>query len=299
MDWAAVIVDADAGIQATHTMDMDFNADWYNGFLDASTWFSWSQLPYFVYGMADQSGAVAEWYSLPFTDGGKPGTATKRHVLPDGRPVLIVTPDLRFPQGATIEEQRAREGRYFRIAGKSEEGGALSSWARPDRGTWRWSWYKAGSGRGFDYALLEHMQQPEITLAEIRLLKAEALYRQGNRAGATALVNETRVAAGLSPTDAAGANASCVPRLPNGSCGDLWEALKWEKRMETVFTGPLGVGWFFDGRGWGDLWKDTPLQLPMPCTESEVLGLVPCKTFGGTGGEMASPGSTYDYPFER
>lgn len=299
VDWRAVIADVDAGIQATHTMDMDWNADWYNEFLDYSTWYNWSQLPYFVYGMADQSGAVAEWYALPFTSTGTSGTPIKSQRLPDGRAVLIVTPDLRFPQGSTVEQQRAREGRYFRIVGKNEEAGGLSSWYRPERGRWRWSWYKAGFRRGLDYGTGENMRQPEITLAEMRLLKAEALYRRGDRAGAAAIVNETRVAAGLSPTDVAGTNASCVPKLPNGACGDLWEALKWEKRMETVFTGPVGTGWFFDGRGWGDLWKDTPLQLPMPCTESEVLGLLPCRTFGGPGGEMASPGSTYNYPFER
>jgi hypothetical protein len=289
VDWAAVIADVDAGIRAAHALDVERWTPWENFYLEYATYSPWSQLPYFMYGMADQSGAVAAWYALPL--------AEKSYRLPDGRPVLIVTPDLRFPQGATVEKQRARPGRSFRIMAKAEEG---NTWQRPDRGAWRWSWYKAGPAVGEDYYLTgEPAVQPEMTLAEMRLLKAEGLFRRGDRAGAAAIVNETRVAAGLSPADAAGANPSCVPRLPNGTCGDLWEMLKWEKRMETVFTGHAGAAWFFDGRGWGDLWKDTPLQHPIPCPELEVLGLVPCNTFGGPGGSIGSPGSSYNFPFER
>ncbi len=289
VDWAAVIADVDAGIRSTHSHDVPWFTPWEHYLLELFVHSGWSQLPYFMYGMADQSGAVAEWYALPM--------AQKSYRLPDGRPVLIVTPDLRFPRGATVEQQRAQAGRYFRITAKQEEG---NTWKRPDRGTWRWSWYKAGPGVGEEYSLSDaYPVQPETKLAEMRLLKAEGLYRRGDRAGAAAIVNETRVAAGLNATDAAGTNTSCVPRLPNGSCGDLWEMLKWEKRMETAFSGLVGVAWFFDGRGWGDLWKDTPLQLPIPCAELQILGMLPCNTFGGPGGLLGSPGSTYNFPFER
>jgi hypothetical protein len=60
----------------------------------------------------------------------------------------------------------------------------------------------------------------------------------------------------------------------------------------------VGVNWFFDGRGWGDLWKGTPLQLPIPCQELDVLQMGPCNTFGGPQGEMAAPVSTYAFPEE-
>lgn len=300
VDWQAVIADVDAGIQATHILRMDWDVGWENLFLGYSTYYRWTQLPYFMFGMADQSGAVAAWYTLPPTQEEAAGGPAKSYLLPDGRPVLIVTPDLRFPQGATVAEQRGREGRYFRIAAPSEGlGGGNSTWVRPERGVWRWSWYKAGYGGGADYYFRGQFDQREMTLAELRLLKAEGLYRRGDRAGAAAIVNETRVASGLSPTDAAGTNASCVPRLPDGSCGDLWEMLKWEKRMETFLTGPFGSNWFFDGRGWGDLWKGTPLHLPIPCSELETLRMTPCTTFGGPGGVMGAPVSTYAFPFER
>jgi hypothetical protein len=66
---------------------------------------------------------------------------------------------------------------------------------------------------------------------EQNLLKAEAQYRLNNHAAAAALVNVTRTAAGLNATDANGTNSSCVPRLPDGSCGGLLEMIKWERRM--------------------------------------------------------------------
>jgi hypothetical protein len=63
--------------------------------------------------------------------------------------------------------------------------------------------------------------------------------------------------------------------------------------------GPLTVGFYFDSRGWGDLWLGTPLQFPVPCQDVEILGLLPCNAFGGVGGEMASPGSSYNWPHEN
>jgi len=231
-----------------------------------------------MYGMADQSGNYQEWLSLDLT--------SKSYQFSDGRDVLIITPDLRFPQGTSVPGQRAADGRRFRITAESEEG---LTWKRPDRGTWRWSWYKSRLHR----AGAIQMQQ-----AEMRLLKAEGLLRRGDRSEAANIINETRVLSGLSLTDGAGINTSCVPKLPDGTCGDLWEMLKWEKRMEASWTGVARANWWFDGRGWGDLWKDTPLQFPIPCNEILILQLGPCYTFGGPGGVMGSPGSTYDFPFE-
>jgi len=286
VDWSAVLGDVDAGFQGDHLMEMDWSNGWYNGILDYSTWPSWQNLNYFIYGMADQSGRYQEWLQVPFYQ--------KTHLLPDGRPVLIGTPDLRFPQGETVESQRGNTGRFFRLASETEEG---DTWKRPDRGSWRWSWYKAGP-LSADYGSQGQFVQPLFRRAEMRLLRAEALFRLGDRGGAAAILNETRIAAGLSPTDAFGSNESCVPRLPDRSCGDLWEMLKWEKRMETVWTGVAGANWWFDARGWGDLWKDTPLQIPVPCSDLRTLGAQECHTFGGPGGYMGSPGSTYGFPGE-
>lgn len=280
LNWNAIMSEVDAGITDDLILNMDDYNGWSNDVLGYATYFGWSQLAYFIYGMADQSENFQLWDSKSLSE--------KSYEV-DGTDVLIVTPDLRFPRGSTIDEQRASPGTHFRINRPGTETGY--TWARPDRGVWRWSWYK--HNRGEDYWNDLVFDRPEIRMEEMRLLTAEGLYRTGDLAGAAAIVNETRVPAGLNATDAGGTNTSCVPKLPDGSCGDLFEMLKWEKRLENVAKGPLGVLWYFDGRGWGDLWKDTLLQLPIPCAEAQVLQMLPCQTFGGPGGEMGAATSVY------
>jgi hypothetical protein len=289
VNWASVVADVDAGLTETYYTELDWDNGWYDSMLDYSTDQGWSQMAYWMWGMADQSGRYQDWLALPIGD--------KNYDLPDGRNVIIITPDLRFPQGNSVAEQRLSDSYAIRMATAAEAG---QTWKRPDRGVWRWSWYNPGPAFE-DYWIEENWFQPDITIAEMRLLKAEALFRQGGAglAQAATIINETRVAAGLNPTDASGTNTSCVPKLPNGSCGNLWEMLKWEKRMETVWTGINRGNWFYDGRGWGDLWYETPLQFPVPCQELEVLQLLPCASYGGPGGEFGSPGSTYNFPFEK
>lgn len=287
LNWNNIISWIDQGVQGDFLMYWDWDNGWYNSYLDYAVWPGWTQMPYFIYGMADprDDRVFNDWLDL--------GLKSKGHNLPDGTPFLIVTPDTRFPQGATVEEQRANQGEYFHIATAGQAG---DTWQNPNRGYWRWSWYK--HYRMLEYGWSGVFEQPEIRASEMDLLKAEALFRTGDAPGAAAIVNEYRTAHGLSSTDGNGANASCLPRFPDGSCGGLWEMLKWEKRMETAHTGIAGAGWFFDSRGWGDLWKDTPLQLPIPCRELQVLQLLPCNTYGGPGGEMGSSGSTYAWPNE-
>jgi hypothetical protein len=250
--------------------------------VDYGTYPGWSELSYWVYGMADQSGNYQRWLALSIAD---------KDPNPGGNPVLIVTPDTRFPQGTTVDAQQASDGAYVRapddIAGV---------WKRPDRGTWRWSYYHLN--RYQEYYEWNDFTHSEINIAEMRLLKAEALYRKGDKPGAATIINATRTAAGLNATDAGGTNTSCVPKLPNGQCGDLLEMLKWEKRMEVAMQGLYGAPWYFDSRGWGDLWVGTTLQFPAPCKELQVLNILPCYTFGSAGGEMAAAASTYKYPFE-
>ncbi len=258
-DWSAIMADVDAGIQETVMMDMDWDNGWYASILDYGTWPSWSQLSYWMYGMADQSGDYQDWLALPLGD--------KSYQFASGEDVLIVTPDTRFPQGATVDEQLVEEGAYYRITQANEQG---NTWKKPERGVWRWSWYK--DAHWLPYGWDAVFDQPSMQVAAMRLLKAEGMYRGGNKAGAAAIINETRTLYGLNATDADGTNTSCVPKLPGGQCGDLWEMLKWEKRHESSWTGIAGNNWWFDGRGWGDLWKDTPIQIPVPPSRSGPNG---------------------------
>jgi hypothetical protein len=48
----------------------------------------------------------------------------------------------------------------------------------------------------------------------------------------------------------------------------MFEAMKWEKRMETLFTGYSL--WFFDSRGWNDLPAGSPLMYPVPYQEMDA-----------------------------
>ena len=91
------------------------------------------------------------------------------------------------------------------------------------------------------------------------------------------LQNNLASVAGLSnATDPVPGGTACVPRVPVGpnftstACGTLLDALKWEKRMETAFTG-YGQ-WYIDARGWGDLVMGTPLEWPVPYQELFARG---------------------------
>jgi hypothetical protein len=285
LNWAGIIADIDAGVDETLMLYYDDYGGWSQDVIGYVTYPGWSQASYWMWGMADQSGDYQDWLAL--------GLDEKGYNFADGSPVLIVTPDLRWPQGTTVEEQRATTGLYAEIVTEEDAG---DTWKKPERGVWRWSWYKHVRGRNYWFDGV--MDQPEIRIAEMRLLKAEGLFRNNDLAGAAAIVNETREAAGLNATNAAGLNTSCVPKLPDESCGGLWEMLKWEKRNENIGTGIMGAGMWFDSRGWGDLWFETPLQLPIPCGELQVLQLLPCNTYGGPGGEMAAPISNYAFPQE-
>src|SRR5262249_6151880 len=65
--------------------------------------------------------------------------------------------------------------------------------------------------------------------------------------------------------------AACVPNVPvNASevgggtttCGNLFEAMKWEKRVEEAYS--AFATWYFDSRRWGDLPINTPVHWAPP-----------------------------------
>lgn len=293
VNWAAVLQDVQQGLQEDFLTDNTYMLNNWGGATTPGYVFGWSstfqQLTLMVWGMADQSGSYQEWLARPVGE--------RDAFRPDGSPVLIITPDKRFPQGATLTAQAAAPGV---LVGIRRSGTAVANqvqFQQPGRGTWRWSQYyhreldpTSGNQTGV---------WPEVDARSLRLLAAEALYRTGQLQEAADIVNATRVGVGgLNATNAAGLNTSCVPRLPNGSCGGLLEMIKWEKRLHGWMRGPF-ISWgYFDGRGWGDLYRGTPLQFPIPQQQAVVLGLGAPYTFGGVGGPSSSPGSTYAWPGE-
>ena len=155
------------------------------------------------------------------------------------------------------------------------------------RGTYRFSHYyflRYGTGTTWQTG-----PQPAMLVSEMDLLKAEALIRLGRAAEAVPLINKTRLANGQLPPvtiDGPPDEPGCVPRKLNGQCGSLWDALRFEKRMEGL--GVSGVIAYFDARGWQTLPENTILQLPVPGAELATLRM-PNYTFGGPGGESSAP----------
>jgi hypothetical protein len=91
--------------------------------------------------------------------------------------------------------------------------------------------------------------------------------------------------------------ANCVPRVPappaftTTVCGNIWEAMKWEKRMETAIINY--AGWYIDSRGWGDLVEGTALEFPVPYQELSARHKA-YYTYGG-GLRSSAPRGTYGF----
>ena len=277
VDWAAVIADVNVGITSDWSNHVQC---WPHVFCEHGIGYrnyaGWATTANWVLGMADQSGGYQAWINTPTLD---------------KLAFMYQTPDLRWPQGATETEQYDNVGMRFAM-NKGSDGTRI--WSRPDRGTWRWSFYWNFYPPIRVFTDNDEADIPLITMNEMEFLRAEKAFRDGDMATVATIVNVTRELAGLNATDAAGLNTSCVPMLPNGSCGDLWEMFKWEKRLETQFMGPLRIGWWLDGRGWGDLMEGTLLELPVPFREMQLL-LESSYNLGGVGGVSAAPKGTYGY----
>jgi hypothetical protein len=155
------------------------------------------------------------------------------------------------------------------------------------RGTYRFShYYYRRNGTGDSW---QTGPQPAVTVTEMNLLKAEALIRLNRAAEAVPLINLTRVANGELPpvtVDGPPDGPGCVPRKQNGACGSLWDALRYEKRIETL--GNDGVTAFFDARGWQTLSAGTFVQLPVPGRELAVLQRT-LYSYGGPEGLSSAP----------
>ncbi|MBV9774063.1 MAG: RagB/SusD family nutrient uptake outer membrane protein, partial [Gemmatimonadetes bacterium] len=124
------------------------------------------------------------------------------------------------------------------------------------------------------------------------LIRAEAYLNQGNLDRAAELINRTRVKNGGLPavTVAGVPNArSCVPKTQKGACGSLFDALRYEKRIETA--GVEGSTAYWDARGWGTLLVGTPVHFPVPWRDLELIG-APLYTFGGGGAGSVAAADT-------
>ena len=296
-DWSAIVSDATTGITANHDNNLapteGMGAGWRRRKL---TFGLWHQMPPFIIGMADTSGRYDTWLAQPLGDRGG-----------GNQSFFMVTPDLRFPQGGTRALQQADFAitscntggstckRYFvnRPQGGDEFSGSGWGWSNYDYVRF-YPWSVAGAT---GTALIGPL--PFFTKAEIDMLAAEGYIRLGQLANAATLINATRVTnGGLPPVTGTAdggqsTNPDCVPRVPvaagGTTCGDLMEAMKWEKRIETLST--HFMSWFIDHRGWGDLAEGTPLFWAVPYQDLLTRGYTTQMLYGAGTGVGNAPNS--------
>jgi hypothetical protein len=265
---------------------------------------TWSQQPSMIIGMADSVRAGCN----ATTPNGDCYDAWLATPLNSRYRILVRTADQRFPPGETRAAQRTSSGivtgvdnpvppranLYFRNRVTTDPTG--EAWAVSFYDFYRFQAFWAS----FNTAV------PVMTRAEMDLLMAEGYIRLGDFANAMARINISRVGKGnlpplvgiVSTTQPISVLGNCVPRVPQppdfttAACGNIMEAMKWEKRMETNLT-HMGA-WFIDSRGWGDLAEGTAVHFPIPFQEMDARGK-PSYSLGGVGGPDGAARGTYGY----
>ena len=251
VDWRKVITHLDAGITVPFSQQASTSiSGTSSAYLQRTQLQTNARADNRLLGPADTSGAYQAWLALP---------------LSQRREFVIATPDRRI-HGATT----ASVGKYF--------GQPTSQTMTDTRGTYMHSRYRSirYGTLFFNTGLI-----PTMTPLEMDFIRAEALFRTGDRVGAAAIINRTRVANGaLKPVGINGppAGADCVPRKESGACGDLFDALMYEKRIELHTLEAIIP--FADWRGWGRLLKGSMMHFPVSGRELQTLGL-PVYSFGG------------------
>jgi hypothetical protein len=292
VSWSSVIADATAGITADVGILM--GGGW-NCSYDCSQMYvsnGWHEMSLMILGMADTSGAYETFISAPLASR-------------DGSQLVIHTPDLRLPQGATRAAQNADTpyngssfvpARYFnnRLSSDDFAGPGYGS-SQYDHKRWL-SLYK-GNGVG---------TMVQFSKAENDMLAAEGYIYAGNFAAAQALIDASRAKHGLpsigtitsATQQIQGGINGCVPQVPappafnTAPCGSILEAMKWEKRMETAYVN--AYSWWVEGRGWGDLVYGMPTMFPVPNEEMDSRQ-EPFYTLGGIGNPGSAGKGTYGF----
>jgi hypothetical protein len=268
VDWDSVLALAEQGIQAD-LMPIAEAGVFENGFTFRAARqrttipSDFARPDNWLLGPADSTQAFINWVNTP--------VASRERFQ-------LITKDRRIhgPAGPTDTT-----GKYFRYHNASVWNATRGTYHRSN-----YAYYRLGRGTSWQVG-----PQLAMTVTEMNLLRAEALIRLNRALEAVPLINQTRIANGqlapvtiLGPPDTAG----CVPRkyMPGasqGACGSLWDALRYEKRIEMAGVDPTVA--YLDARGWQTLVQNTYIQFPVPGRELGVLQR-PMYTYGG--GQLGS-----------
>ena len=254
VDWTRVLALLDQGLTATRALQVQAvltNSNTWSTNVQRTQLQTNARVDYRLIGPADTSGNYQRWLAAP---------------LGERRDFQILTPDRRIhaASGPTAA------GTIFGYLATQTMSSALGTYMHSRyRGIkWGTTYYQTG--------LIQTMNATEMDF-----IRAEALYRLGRRAEAATIINKTRVANGKLPEvtiDGPPPGSACVPKKDDGTCGDLWDALMYEKRIETFGLEPLIP--FADRRGWGLMLKGSLIQFPVTGRELQTLGK-PVYTYGG------------------
>lgn len=325
VDWAKVVDEAENfGITSDFTPTVSIALGYNRGYASqggGNVDPTWGQVNPFFYGMADTSGAYrSQLY----------GSVAARGLF------LIQTPDLRFPSGGTRAAQQAfakassRKALTYNslpyIVNRTTADGTGDSWGVSEYDNYRLQYIPLNSNVGV---------YPDLMQVTLRLLAAEGHFRLPALAGGVAKglseIDVSRVNAGLPPLTgtivaaavptappgvstkvatsggAVPGGTACVPQVPyvdmaatnatnTTTCGDAWEALKYEYRMETEYTG--FAMWFFYNRGFNDLIDGTAYEWPVPSEEMDARYGASVIKFYNLGGDASgkfssNTGNTY------
>ena len=296
VDWAKVVADGQAALGTDFIMGLNSGAGWSEQIIgNNNRYTAWSQTNFFMLAFGDTTHAGTTYQF---------DTWLATTPVYNRQAFLVVTPDKRFPVGATRALQNA-------VASPSAPFNFPYLRNRPTT--------QDNPGDPLTFGYYDHMRflvtqsAPSqvgpwtyYTRAETNLLIAEGLIRTGNVAGALPWIDSTRVRAGLPALVGSGitdtvarvpGGTACVPRIPDKAasykatiCANVWEAMKYEMRLETQFTG--WGEWLFHERGWGDLPEGTPVHWPVPYSEMDAR-VHPFYNMGGVGSPGGSARGTY------
>lgn len=229
------------------------------------------RVDYRLVGPADQGSGFIDWYALPWAQ---------------RAPFRMTNVQDRRIDGLTTRPTTCQQAPAAASCGLYM-GHHNSTVFAVDRGLGQRSFYffhRYGQGTSWQSGPI-----PLVNLAEMELLKAEGLIRLNRADEAVPIINKYRANGQLPPVTldgVPGTAPNCTPRRQSGECGSLWDALRYEKRIETL--GLEGGPAFYDARGWDFLVQNTPVHFPVPRRDAELLE-IEIYTFGGAGGVGGAP----------